>query len=483
MSDHLIKIVKNQFLTSKQTCLVIGDLMLDQYIFGEVDRISPEAPVPIIKKNKHQNRIGGAGNVALNLQGLGIKALLVGNIGNDDNGKILSNLIKKNNLSIKGLIKENGPTTTKTRVMARHHQIVRIDEELISCGPNEANIKKIIKYINSDLSCIVISDYNKGFLSASFLKKIIQQANRKKIPVLIDPKGNDVAKYSGATIITPNKKEAMELTGLKNFDKDTLNTALKKISKNYKINSIVMTQGEDGISHITQKKIDNYPTSKSKQVYDVSGAGDTVIATLASCLMEKLDLSDSFKLANLAAGIVISKLGTVPIKGEELLDELESNFNGQKNKIFSLNELLPKITGLRAKGRTIGFTNGCFDILHSGHVTYLEMAKSQVDYLILGLNSDSSIKTIKGKNRPIIGETDRARVLCALESIDAVIIFNESTPIKLIKEIQPDVLIKGNDYTPQSVVGAKEIKKWKGKLYLVPLLEGKSSSKIISKMK
>tara|TARA_B100000767_G_scaffold186184_1_gene173648 strand:+ start:330 stop:1781 length:1452 start_codon:yes stop_codon:yes gene_type:complete len=483
MSDHLIKIVKNQFLTSKQTCLVIGDLMLDQYIFGEVDRISPEAPVPIIKKNKHQNRIGGAGNVALNLQGLGIKALLVGNIGNDDNGKILSNLIKKNNLSIKGLIKENGPTTTKTRVMARHHQIVRIDEELISCGPNEANIKKIIKYINSDLSCIVISDYNKGFLSASFLKKIIQQANRKKIPVLIDPKGNDVAKYSGATIITPNKKEAMELTGLKNFDKDTLNTALKKISKNYKINSIVMTQGEDGISHITQKKIDNYPTSKSKQVYDVSGAGDTVIATLASCLMEKLDLSDSFKLANLAAGIVISKLGTVPIKGEELLDELESNFNGQKNKIFSLNELLPKITGLRAKGRTIGFTNGCFDILHSGHVTYLEMAKSQVDYLILGLNSDSSIKTIKGKNRPIIGETDRARVLCALESIDAVIIFNESTPIKLIKEIQPDVLIKGNDYTPQSVVGAKEIKKWKGKLYLVPLLKGKSSSKIISKMK
>ncbi len=483
MSDHLIKIVKNQFLTSKQTCLVIGDLMLDQYIFGEVDRISPEAPVPIIKKNKHQNRIGGAGNVALNLQGLGIKALLVGNIGNDDNGKILSNLIKKNNLSIKGLIKENGPTTTKTRVMARHHQIVRIDEELISCGPNEANIKKIIKYINSDLSCIVISDYNKGFLSASFLKKIIQQANRKKIPVLIDPKGNDVAKYSGATIITPNKKEAMELTGLKNFDKDTLNTALKKISKNYKINSIAMTQGEDGISHITQKKIDNYPTSKSKQVYDVSGAGDTVIATLASCLMEKLDLSDSFKLANLAAGIVISKLGTVPIKGEELLDELESNFNGQKNKIFSLNELLPKITGLRAKGRTIGFTNGCFDILHSGHVTYLEMAKSQVDYLILGLNSDSSIKTIKGKNRPIIGETDRARVLCALESIDAVIIFNESTPIKLIKEIQPDVLIKGNDYTPQSVVGAKEIKKWKGKLYLVPLLKGKSSSKIISKMK
>ena len=483
MSDHLINVVKNQFLASKKTCLVIGDLMLDQYIFGDVDRLSPEAPVPIIKKNKHHNRIGGAGNVALNLIGLGIKPLLIGSIGNDENGKILSSLIKKHNLSIKGLIKENGPTTTKIRVMAGHHQIVRIDEEQISFGPNEANIKKIIKYINSDLSCIVISDYNKGFLSASFLKKIIQQANREKIPVLIDPKGKDASKYAGATLITPNKKEAMELTGLTNFDNDLINTALKKINKNYKIKSIVMTQGKDGISHITPKKINTYPTSISKQVYDVSGAGDTVIATLASCIIANLDLSDSFKLANLAAGIVISKLGTVPISREELLDEMESNLNGQKNKIFSLKELLLKISGLRAKGQTIGFTNGCFDILHSGHVTYLEKAKSQVDYLILGLNSDSSIKTIKGKNRPIVSEADRARVLCALESIDAVIIFNESTPIKLIKEIKPDVLIKGNDYTPKSVVGAKEIKKWEGKLYLVPLLEGKSSSKIINKIK
>lgn len=483
MSDHLINVVKNKFLASKKACLVIGDLMLDQYIFGDVNRLSPEAPVPIIKKNKHHNRIGGAGNVALNLIGLGIKPLLVGSIGNDENGKILSSLIKKHNLSIKGLIKENGQTTTKTRVMAGHHQIVRIDEDQISFGPNEANIKKIIKYINSDLSCIVISDYNKGFLSASFLKKIIQQANRGKIPVLIDPKGKDASKYAGATLITPNKKEAMELTGLTNFDNDLINTALKKINKNYKINSIVMTQGKDGISHITPKKINTYPASISKQVYDVSGAGDTVIATLASCIIANLDLSDSFKLANLAAGIVISKLGTVPISREELLDEMESHLNGQKNKIFSLKELLLKISGLRAKGQTIGFTNGCFDILHSGHVTYLEKAKSQVDYLILGLNSDSSIKTIKGKNRPIVSEADRARVLCALESIDAVIIFNESTPIKLIKEIKPDVLIKGNDYEPKSVVGAKEIKKWEGKLYLVPLLEGKSSSKIINKIK
>lgn len=483
MSDHLINVVKNKFLASKKACLVIGDLMLDQYIFGDVNRLSPEAPVPIIKKNKHHNRIGGAGNVALNLIGLGIKPLLVGSIGNDENGKILSSLIKKHNLSIKGLIKENGQTTTKTRVMAGHHQIVRIDEDQISFGPNEANIKKIIKYINSDLSCIVISDYNKGFLSASFLKKIIQQANREKIPVLIDPKGKDASRYAGATLITPNKKEAMELTGLTNFDSDLIHTALKKINKNYKINSIVMTQGKDGISHITPKKINTYPASISKQVYDVSGAGDTVIATLASCIIANLDLSDSFKLANLAAGIVISKLGTVPISREELLDEMESHLNGQKNKIFSLKELLLKISGLRAKGQTIGFTNGCFDILHSGHVTYLEKAKSQVDYLILGLNSDSSIKTIKGKNRPIVSEADRARVLCALESIDAVIIFNESTPIKLIKEIKPDVLIKGNDYEPKSVVGAKEIKKWEGKLYLVPLLEGKSSSKIINKIK
>ena len=483
MSDHLINLVKHQFFTSKKWCLVIGDFMLDQYIFGDVERISPEAPVPVIKKNKLLNRIGGAGNVALNLLGLGIKPILVGNIGNDNNGKILSSLLKEHNLSTKGLIKENRATTTKTRIMAGHHQIARIDEEQISVSPSEISIKKIIKHINSDPSCIVISDYNKGFLSTSLLKKIIQQANRKKIPVIIDPKGKDIDKYEGATLITPNRKEAMELTGLTNFNEDLLGTALKKLSKKYKINSIVLTQGEDGISHITPRKIATYPAITSKQVYDVSGAGDTVIATLAACIIAKLDFADSFKLANLAAGIVISKLGTVPIKNQELLDEIEDNSNGQKNKIFTSNELLTKITNLRSKNKTIGFTNGCFDILHSGHVTYLEKAKSQVDYLILGLNSDSSIKTIKGENRPIVGEIDRARVLCALESIDAVVIFNEPTPLKLIKQIKPDTLIKGNDYTPKNVVGAKEIKKWKGRLYLVPLLKGKSSSKIINKIK
>ena len=482
MSDQLINLVKNKFFVSKKWCLVIGDLILDQYIFGDVERISPEAPVPVIKKNKQHNRLGGAGNVALNLLGLGVKSLLVGNIGKDTNGKVFSNLCKEHNLSTNGLIKDNRPTTSKTRVVAGHHQIARIDEEHISDGPNAIDIKKIMKHINSNPSAIIISDYNKGFLSASLLKKIIQQAKKKKIPVLVDPKGNDIDKYSGATLITPNKKEALELSGLENDDNNLLQTKLKKLSKQKKINSIVMTQGKDGISHITANKVTHYPTILSKQVYDVSGAGDTVIATLAACIMAKVGFEESFKLANLAAGIVISKLGTAPISNAELIDEIEDKLNDQKNKIYNSKELITKINSLRSKNKTIGFTNGCFDILHSGHVTYLEKAKSQVDYLILGLNSDSSIKAIKGKNRPVVGEVDRARVLCALESIDAVIIFKETTPLKLIKEIRPDVLIKGNDYTPKTVVGANEIKKWKGKLYLVPLLKGKSSSKIIKKI-
>lgn len=483
MSSQLISLVKNKFFSSKKHCLVIGDLILDQYILGDVERISPEAPVPIIKKNKQQNRLGGAGNVALNLQGLGIQPLLIGNIGKDDNGKIFSDLCKKHNLSTTGLIKINEPTISKMRVVAGQHQIVRIDDEQTSKGPNVIDTKKIIKHIDSGPSCIIISDYNKGFLSASFLKKVIRQANRKKIPILIDPKGKDIEKYAGATLITPNKKEAIELSGLEYFDKKMVESKLKKLSKQNKISSIVMTQGEDGISHITSSKVTNYPTSFSKQVYDVSGAGDTVIATIAACMMSKINFSDCFHLANLAAGIVISKLGTAPINNQELIDEIEDKFNFQKNKIFTLEEISSKILALREKNKTIGFTNGCFDILHSGHVTYLENAKSQVDFLILGLNSDTSIKAIKGKNRPVVMEDDRARVLCALESIDAVIIFKETTPLKLIKQIKPDILIKGNDYSPKTVVGAKEIKKWKGKLHLVPLLKGKSSTKIINKIK
>jgi len=486
LKNNIINIVSNNFNAKEKHCLVIGDIMLDQYIFGDVERISPEASVPVLNKSKHINRIGGAGNVALNLQGLGIKTILIGEVGNDISGKTLIKLLKENFISTKYLIKKRGGTTTKTRIMSKQQQIVRIDEEQPSLGLNNIEVNKILRLLKGGPSIIIISDYEKGLLTPNLLKKIIQLAVKNKIPVFVDPKGEDLEKYRGATAITPNKKEAFLLTNNNNNnnnkDEKLLENKLKKIIKSYGFHFIAMTQGELGMKYITNTKVTNFPASTSQQVFDVSGAGDTVISTLAASVIGKIPIEDGFKLANLAAGIVISKLGTMPIKKNDLLHELENQNYSQKNKIFLKKELSIKVESLKEQNKIIGFTNGCFDILHAGHVTYLERAKDQVDFLILALNTNVSVKKIKGPKRPLVNEEDRARILCALESVDAVILFNEVTPLKLINDIKPDVLIKGNDYDIKNVVGSKEIKAWGGKVVLIPIVQGKSTTKIIDKL-
>ena len=492
MKTNLIEIVKNNFNAKSKWCLVIGDLMLDQYIFGNVDRISPEAPVPILKKNNQIDRIGGAGNVALNLSGLGIKTVLVGEIGNDNAGDRLSDLFNINSIPTKYLIKKKVTTTTKTRIMSGQQQLVRLDDEEISSGPSKLDLKKIINLIKNSPSVIIISDYEKGFLTPNFLKQVIQSANKKNIPVLIDPKGTNLEKYRGATAITPNKKEAFILANITNKDDQLLNAALKKIIKEYNFNYIAMTQGDLGIKHITRNKVEDYPSTISKEVFDVSGAGDTVIATLAASIIANTSLEDGFRLANFSAGIVIRKIGTMPILKHELLKELQYNTITKHNigKAIPKKDLLELVKILRevyiedqgVKDVRIGFTNGCFDILHAGHVTYLEKAKKQVDYLILALNSDASVRKIKGPKRPVVGESDRARVLCALESVDVVVLFDEPNHLNLIKSIKPNILFKGNDYTIKNVVGAREMKQWGGKVTLIPVVKGKSTTKIINKL-
>jgi len=492
LKTNLIEIVKNNFNSKNKWCLVIGDLMLDQYIFGNVDRISPEAPVPILKKNNQIDRIGGAGNVALNLSGLGIKTVLVGEIGNDNAGDRLSDLFNINSIPTKYLIKKKVTTTTKTRIMSGQQQLVRLDDEEISSGPSKLDLKKIINLIKNSPSVIIISDYEKGFLTPNFLKQVIQSANKKNIPVLIDPKGTNLEKYRGATAITPNKKEAFILANITNKDDQLLNAALKKIIKEYNFNYIAMTQGDLGIKHITRNKVEDYPSTISKEVFDVSGAGDTVIATLAASIIANTSLEDGFRLANFSAGIVIRKIGTMPILKHELLKELQYNTITKHNigKAIPKKDLLELVKILRevyiedqgVKDVRIGFTNGCFDILHAGHVTYLEKAKKQVDYLILALNSDASVRKIKGPKRPVVGESDRARVLCALESVDVVVLFDEPNPLNLIKSIKPNILFKGNDYTIKNVVGAREMKQWGGKVTLIPVVKGKSTTKIINKL-
>jgi len=492
LKNNIIDIVSNGFNTKDKWGLVIGDIMLDHYIIGNVERLSPEAPVPIVNVNDNIYKIGGAGNVALNLSNLGINTFIVGEIGNDYSAEVLKDLFKENGISTKNLIKKKGSTTTKTRIMGGQQQMVRLDYEELSTGPSEIELKKILKLISNSPSAIIISDYEKGFLSALALKKIIQAANKKNIPLLVDPKGKELEKYRGATAITPNKKEAYLLANLTDKDEKFLDSSLKKLIKKYNFNYIAMTQGELGIKHITTNKVEEFPTRTSEQVFDVSGAGDTVIATLTACIIGNLPLKDSFELANLAAGIVIRKIGTMAIERNELLIELHSliSINTIKKVTGNKEDLINEVATLRKNNTNknnqekiiIGFTNGCFDILHAGHVTYLAKAKEQVDLLIVALNSDSSVRKIKGTNRPIIGEADRALVLCALESVGNVILFDEATPLSLIKSIKPDVLFKGNDYKIKNVVGAKEIKKWGGKVSLIPVVKGKSTTKIIKKM-
>jgi D-beta-D-heptose 7-phosphate kinase/D-beta-D-heptose 1-phosphate adenosyltransferase len=482
MERELIEKLKTKFTKSNQWSLVIGDLMLDQYIFGEITRISPEAPIPILKKEKEQFRMGGAANVAANLSGLGIKTTLVGLIGKDINGARLTRLIKQKLISTRGLIKSKNPTTTKTRIVSGQQQIIRIDEEKNLSPLDKNNIKKIIDLIKQKPSIIIISDYAKGLITLELMKPLIKKARQMKIPIIVDPKGDNLEKYRGVTALTPNKNEAYILTN--NIDRNELilEKNLKKVRRDFDIEFIAMTQGDLGVKLITEKKTKTIPASKLKQVFDVSGAGDTIIASIAAGMIANISLQESLEIANIAAGIVISKIGTTPIEKHELINELETGHHGDKNKLITEKDLLRKLTHRQAKNEKIGFTNGCFDILHAGHVSYLEQAKNKVDFLIVGLNSDSSVRKLKGSNRPVINESDRARVLCSLEAVDAVIIFNQSTPINLIKNIKPGLLIKGNDYSENQVVGHNEIKKWGGKVELIPLLEGRSSSKIIKKI-
>ena len=472
-------IIINKFNSKGKWALVIGDVMLDKYIFGEVNRTSPEAPVPVVEKKSESFRMGGAANVAANLIGLGIKTILSGVIGDDQNGEALKRLIKKNNISQQGLIKSTLSTTTKTRIIAGHQQIVRVDDEDTNISLSANQIKKILNLIIKKPSIIVLSDYAKGFLTENLTQKIIKQAKKNDIPILVDPKGNDIKKYAGASILTPNKKEAFVLSNLVEPDEGLLEKQLKKICIKFDIENIAVTQGDQGIKLVSSRKIDVIPATKLKKVFDVSGAGDTVIATLAAGLIGKLTTHKSLELANIAAGVAIGKVGTVAIEGHEIINEIDTEQTLQIHKIISFNKLDGLIKNLRAKDLKIGFTNGCFDILHAGHVTYLEQAKNNIDFLILGLNSDSSVKKIKGAKRPIINQQDRARVLSSLEAVDAVIIFDEETPIKLIQRIKPNFLIKGSDYKLTEVVGHKEVAKWGGKVKLVELLAGRSSSNII----
>lgn len=465
------------FNFSKSSVLVIGDIMLDVYYFGEVSRISPEAPVPIVRILNRKNTLGGAGNTVKNIVGLGAKSYLVGTVGRDNNKNILNNLL--DDLNVKAmLVGIDTPTITKTRIISSNQQIIRLDfEEIKEINNNiTTRIKNEIERCIRKVQAVVISDYGKGVCTFGLCQYLINRVNKLKIPIIVDPKGPNWSKYKGSTIVTPNIKELSEVIGRKvlNDDKDIENCGLKILDK-FDLRYLIVTRSEKGISLISRKGFYHLAT-EAKEIYDISGAGDTVVGTTSVLLANDFNLIEAVKFANIAAGIVVSKFGTAPITYEEFSDILNSNDN---SKIVSIKTLLKIIDDLRSKGKRIIFTNGCFDILHKGHITYMKEAKKLGDILIVGMNSDDSARRLKGKDRSINNQESRAAVLASLEFVDYVITFDEDTPFNLIKDIKPDVLVKGGDYKIEEIVGrefAKEVK-------IVPIVKGYSTSKIIRELK
>ena len=466
-------------LNRKIFCL--GDIMLDNYIIGNTNRISPEGPIPVLDIVKEVKMLGGVGNVVRNLSTLATETHLVSLLGND----LMSNEVEKklNIINVnKDLVRDsNRPTITKSRYISNNQQILRVDKEKTDFIDKKIE-NKIFNYSKKRIlktDVVIISDYNKGLITKNLLKRIVSFANKNKKPVIIDPKSTDFDKYKGATIVTPNIKE-LELVAKKklNSDKEIINISKKLIFK-FNFKHLLITMGKSGMMLISKnnKNVIKFD-AEAKEVFDVSGAGDTVIASIAAALSTGFDISSAVKLANVAAGIVVGKSGTATAS----LLEIEPYFS-YEDSLYNLNEIQKHSSMLKKRNRRIIFTNGCFDILHAGHVHYLEQAKKLGDELVVGLNSDSSVKNLKGEDRPINNLDQRAKVLSSLECVDKIVSFSEATPIKLIKAIKPDVIVKGGDYKVKDVVGHKEVESWGGKVRIIPLIPGLSTTKIIRKFK
>lgn len=467
---------------SEQKLLVIGDFMLDRYLWGSVSRISPEAPVPVVKLLRQTETAGGAGNVALNAVGLGLKVAVCGFAGSDPEGDRLIELLGKSGADTRGMVRVDRPTITKTRIIGGHQQMLRLDTE-DNTSRDGAEMRKltdaVIREMSDGVSAVVMSDYAKGTLSEDLCAEAIRSARKLGIPVLIDPKGTDYAKYAGATAISPNRLELADVSRTPAGDLDALLCAGQKLCRELKLDFVLVTLSELGMALIEPESVKQIP-AVGREVFDVSGAGDTVIATLAAGIAAGLDREDAVSLANLAAGAVVEKVGTTPIRRRELIQAIAAEQAiEQSDKICGIQDLLARIAGWRARGDRIAFTNGCFDLLHVGHVTYLDRAKKEGDKLVIGLNTDRSVHALKGEGRPVIPQDERARVLASLASVDAVILFDEDTPLELIKTIHPDVLVKGSDYREDQVVGGREVKSWGGRVVLVPLVEGRSTTSIL----
>jgi len=460
--------------------ICIGDFILDKFVEGSVERISPEGPIPVLRESRHFYTLGGAGNVIRNISSLGHPTIAFGIVDAERSGKKTTDLLSELKAVKTNLITDaTWLTPYKTRFTAQGQQLLRHDQERTNTLSPETK-DALIQQIKNELpnaSLLVFSDYDKGLLTESLCQELIQMAKKHGIPMVVDPKGKDYTKYKGVTLLTPNLSELRTITGLACKTHDEIIRAATALRKELEVKALLVTLSSDGMMLIDEEDTATHIPGCAKEVYDVSGAGDTVIATLSVCLSEGLPLIEACKLANQAGGIVVGKIGTAVIYRHEL-QELS-----HPDKVMTLPQVCEQTQLWKRQGYKVGFTNGCFDLLHLGHLHLLKQARSQCDRLILGLNTDSSIKRLKGESRPIQAEYVRAQILAALEIIDAVVLFDEDTPLNLIQEIIPDVLVKGADYTVETVVGADVVMKNGGRVFLAQLKDGFSTTSTVAKMK
>jgi D-beta-D-heptose 7-phosphate kinase/D-beta-D-heptose 1-phosphate adenosyltransferase len=472
----------------RQKILVVGDIMLDRYVRGAVSRISPEAPVLVLKVMEEASAPGGAGNVALNLRTLGAPVELIGTLGKDTEADETIHLLRENKIITGGIVRDGDkPTTTKTRLIAGNQQIARIDKEADTLT-RESLERSLIKSVDRAVSRfrpkgIIISDYSKGVISEKLLSHIMRLARDYKIFVTVDPKGDSYSKYRGTDAITPNLREAELASGVKIKHDETLKKAAEKIIEHTESRIVLITRGSDGMSYFSILGEQGAVPSHPVEVFDVTGAGDTAASVFTLSFLASSLLKESVMIANAAASIVVSRIGTASVTRSELKAHFAMQEKREKSKIFARSPLAKTIAGLRAAGKKIVFTNGCFDLFHTGHLKLLRESRKLGDVLVVAINSDKSVSKLKGGGRPYISAADRATLLTALDCVDYLVVFGEDTPLSLIKKLRPDILVKGGDYKPRDVVGGRFVEDYGGRVKIIPLVKGVSTSSLADKIK
>ena len=488
MYEELLKTVTN---LGSPNILLVGDFMLDVYTYGDALRISPEAPVPVLKVTKTEHSCGGAGSVATNLAALGASLFCLGIIGEDRNGEEIRGKLAELGVDTTGLLTiANRPTISKQRLigLAQHRhrqQLMRIDEETTEPLADELNesILQAYKERLNKADVVCLQDYNKGLLSPTLCKQMIRIASEAKKRVLVDPcMAGDYSKYRGATVITPNRREASTAVGFEIESVEMAAKAATELAEKLKLEAVVITLDKEGAFLKTEKMSEIIP-ARPRSVYDVTGAGDMVLATLSIALAADCDYKTAVQLSNITAGIEVEKFGAATVTIEEIINEIVSQNRGKSGKVRSIDSLVEELGWHHRQKATIVFTNGCFDVVHRGHTEFLKFCKLQGEIVVVGLNSDSSVKAIKGPDRPINNQYDRAAVLAALETVDYITVFDEPAPLNLIKQVKPDVLVKGQDWAEKGVIGQEFVESYNGKVVLAPLVEGKSSTSTIEKIK